>query len=147
MPEIIVEIGGRDFTVACQPGEEPFLQSAARMLDTEAAVVLGQIGRMPAERMLLMAGLMLADKAAGLEEDLQRAEAAIKDRDDALAQAEDRLAKRARRIAELEEAPPPDPAEVPVAVIPSAVADSLAEIAARAESLALELEEDDTAEA
>ena len=62
MPEVTVLIGGREFGVACQPGEEPFLQSAAKMLDTEATVILGQIGRMPADRMLLMAGLMLADK-------------------------------------------------------------------------------------
>ncbi|WP_127562190.1 cell division protein ZapA [Nioella ostreopsis] len=141
MPEIVIQIGGRDFTVACQEGEEPFLRAAAQMLDTEASVVLGQIGRMPSERMLLMAGLMLADKTAGLEEDLQRAEETLRARDRALADAEERLAERARRISELESAPPPDPEQVSVPVIPADVSDSLAEIAARAEALALELEE------
>ncbi len=147
MPEIEIEIGGRTFTVACQAGEEPFLRAAAHMLDTEASVVLGQIGRMPSERMLLMAGLMLADKTAGLEEDLQKAEETIRARDRALSDAEQRLADRARRIAEMEEAPAPDPEQVSVPVIPSAVSDSLAEIAARAEALALEVEDGDAQEA
>ena len=49
-----------------------------------------------------------------------------------------------RRISDLETAPPPDPEQVSVPVIPSSVTDSLAELAARAEALALELEEDDS---
>ena len=53
------------------------------------------------------------------------------------------LLHTARRITALEAAPPPDPEQVSVPVIPSDVTDSLAEIAARAEALALELEEDD----
>ncbi|MFO7920300.1 cell division protein ZapA [Rhodobacteraceae bacterium W635] len=146
MPEIVIQIGGRDFTVACQSGEEPFLRAAAQMLDTEASVVIGQIGRMPSERMLMMAGLMLADKTAGLEEDLQKAEEALRARERALSDAEERLAERARRIAELENAPAPEPEQVSVPVIPAAVSDSLAEIAARAEALALEVEEDGQAE-
>lgn len=142
MPEIVIQIGGRDFTVACQSGEEPFLRAAAQMLDVEASVVIGQIGRMPSERMLMMAGLMLADKTAGLEEDLQKAEESLRARDRALSDAEERLAERARRIAELENAPAPQPEQVPVPMIPAAVSDSLAEIAARAEALALEVEEE-----
>ena len=68
MPEVRISIGGRDFDVACQEGEEHFLQSAAKMLDAEASVLQDQIGRMPEARMLLMAGLMLADKTAGVED-------------------------------------------------------------------------------
>ena len=103
MPEVTITIGGRSFDVACQPGEEHFLHAAAGMLDGEARVLSDQIGRLPESRMLLMAGLMLADKTAGLEEDLQRAEETLRARDRSLADAEDRLERRARRIAELEE--------------------------------------------
>ncbi|MDP7150690.1 MAG: cell division protein ZapA [Paracoccaceae bacterium] len=74
MPEVKIEIGGRSFDVACQEGEEKFLHAAAALLDGEASVLTSQIGRMPEARMLLMAGLMLADKTAGLEERLERAE-------------------------------------------------------------------------
>jgi len=141
MPDIEIEVGGRNFAVSCQPGEEPYLKAAARMIDTEASVILGQVGRMAPERMLLMAGLMLADKTAGLEEELQRAEEALRARDSSLAEAEERLERRARRIAELEEAPPPEPEQVPVPLVPGTLTDSLAELAARAEALALALEE------
>jgi cell division protein ZapA len=74
MPEVRISIGGRDFDVACQEGEEHFLRSAAGMLDSEAQLLVDQIGRLPEARMLLMAGLMLADKTAGLDEQLRRLE-------------------------------------------------------------------------
>ena len=74
MPEVRISIGGRDFDVACQEGEEHFLHAAANLLDTEATALLNQIGRMPEPRMLLMAGLMLADKTAGLDDQLKKLE-------------------------------------------------------------------------
>jgi len=68
MPQVEIMIGGRTFEVACQDGEEHYLQSAAKMLNEEADALSSQIGKMPESRMLLMAGLMLADKTAVLEE-------------------------------------------------------------------------------
>ena len=127
MPEVNISIGGRIFEVACQEGEEHFLHSAAKMLDTEASVLSEQIGRMPEARMLLMAGLMLADKTAGLE--------------DKLRDAEDQCAALEAELRELSERPAPAPERVEVPVVPAAVTDQLAEIAARAESLAAEVEE------
>ena len=53
-------------------------------------------------------------------------------------------AAHAARSSPTGHAPPPDPEQVSVPVIPSSVTDSLAELAARAEALALELEEDDS---
>ncbi len=123
MPEITIEIGGRSFQVACQAGEEHFLQTAAGLLDNEASVLAQQIGRMPEPRMLLMAGLMLADKTAGLEEDLRAAE--------------ERIGALSRDLDNAQTAPA-ERVEVPV--IPTTVTDSLAELAARAESLAESLE-------
>ena len=78
MPNLTITVGGREFDVACQAGEEDFLQSAARMLDTEATVLVDQIGRMPEGRMLLMAGLMLADKTAGIQDQLRKTLAEMK---------------------------------------------------------------------
>ncbi|AHM04809.1 hypothetical protein roselon_02488 [Roseibacterium elongatum DSM 19469] len=132
MPEVEIEIGGRSFSVACQEGEEPYLRAAANLLDTEAAVILGQIGRMPSDRMLLMAGLMLADKTAALEDELKETQAKVAAQEKALRSAEERLADRARRIAELQEAGPRTE-------LPDQVTDGLAELAARAEALADEM--------
>jgi len=134
MPEIEVEIGGRTFAVACRDGEESHLRNAAGMLDTEAAVILGQAGRMPADRMLLLTGLMLADKTATLEDDVDALRGQLADKEQSLRGAEQRLADRARRIAELQEA-------APRTELPDRFTDGLAELAARAEAIAEDLDE------
>lgn len=68
MPELTIEIGGRVFEVACEPGQEPSLARAAQLLDAEAARVTDAIGRSTEKRMLLLAGLMLADTMTALED-------------------------------------------------------------------------------
>jgi cell division protein ZapA len=120
MPDVEILIGGRAFQVACQDGEEHFLRSAAKMLDNEAGPLVAQMGRMPESRLLLMAGLMLADRTAAVEDQLREAKA---------------------RLAELEARPAPAPERVEVPVIPGEVTDTLAEIAARAEAMAAAVEE------
>ncbi len=122
MPEIEITIGGRQFEVACAEGEEHYLISAAKMLDTEAAVLADQIGRIPEARMLLMAGLMLADRTAGMEDKLREAESEME-------------GLRAE-IEKLKSAPAPEPQRIEVPVVPEGVADTLAELAARAEAVA-----------
>lgn len=117
MPELTITIGGRAFPVACQEGEEHFLRSAAAMLDAEAQPLVAQMGRLPEAKMLLMAGLMLADKTAAVEDEIRGLKA---------------------RLAELE-ARPETPVEVPV--VPPQVTETLAEIAARAEALADRLDD------
>ncbi|MEL6206593.1 MAG: cell division protein ZapA [Pseudomonadota bacterium] len=90
MPDVTVTIGQKPFTVACADGEEAFLRTAADMLNQEATVLVEQIPGIPERQMLLMAGLMLADRTAAFEE---RATAA-----------ETQLAKQAALISELESA-------------------------------------------
>lgn len=117
MPELHVTIGGRSFPVACQEGEEHFLRAAAAMLDAEAQPIVAAMGRLPEAKMLLMAGLMLADKTAAVEDEIRSLKA---------------------RLADLE-ARPGTRVEVPV--IPPQVTETLAEIAAQAEALAQRVEE------
>jgi cell division protein ZapA len=117
MPEIDITIGGKVFQVSCQPGEEHFLRGAAQMLDTEAQPLITQMGRLPESRMLLMAGLMLADKTAAVEDEIRTLRA---------------------RVTELEARPV---TTRDVAVVPPQVVETLAEIAARAEAMAARVEE------
>jgi len=119
MPELDIMIGGRNFQVACQPGEEHFLRAAAQMLDTEAAPMVGQMGRLPEAKMLLMAGLMLADKTAALEDETRTLKA---------------------RLALLEASPPEAAVKVEVPVVPPELAATLADLASRAEALATRVE-------
>ena len=115
MPDIEVSIGGRNFLVSCQPGEEHFLRSAAAQLDIEAQPVIASMGRLPEVKMLLMAGLMLADRAAAQEDEMRELRA---------------------RLSALEDRPEPEPKRVEVAVIPPQVPQTFAELAARIESVA-----------
>ena len=126
MPEIQITIGGRQFDVACQEGEESYLHSAAKMLDDEAQVLSDQVGRMPEARMLLMAGLLLADKTASVEDSMTEVRAELAEREAELA---------GLRNVKIE----PERIEVPV--VPQAVTETLAELAARADALAAEVEE------
>ena len=123
MPEVTITVGERNFVVACQEGEEHFLRAAAKMVDAEAMGLLGQIGRMPESRMLLMSSLLLADKTAAMEDQLRKAEARL-----AALQAD----VETQRVA---------PQRVEVPVIPAAVIDALSELAARAEAVADRIEQ------
>lgn len=127
MPEVTITIGGRGFEVACQEGEEQYLHSAAKMLDVEAQTLASQIGRIPETRMLLMAGLMLADKTAAMEDKVREVEAKLNEVQAAYTQLQNR--------------PAPEPERVEVPVIPEIVTETLAEIAARTESFAAAVEE------
>ena len=126
MPEIRITIGGRQFEVACQEGEESYLHAAAKMLDDEARVLSDQVGRMPEARMLLMAGLLLADKTASVE--------------DRIAEVRAELAEREAELTSLRNTKI-EPERIEVPVVPQGVKDTLAEIAARAEALAAEIDE------
>lgn len=124
MPNVTISIGGRSFDVACQVGEEQFLHSAAGLLDNEAQVFSGQGAAMTESRLLLMAGLMLADRTAGLEEQLREANAQLAEaqaQNDAVASAE--------------------PKTIEVPVVPPKAAETLAELAAEAEALAEQIED------
>ena len=120
MPDLEITVGGRSFAVSCQPGEEHFLRAAAKALDGEAQPLIAQMGRIPEARMLLMAGLMLADKTAAVEDENRQLKA---------------------RLADLDGRPAAEPVRIEVPVIPPQLTETLAEIAARAEALAARVEE------
>lgn len=124
MPEETITIGGKSFEVACQEGEEHYLRSAAAMLDTEARALIEQIGRLPESRMLLMAGLMLADKTAGAEDRVRVLEAELAE---------------AQAVIDALRSQPRQRVEVPS--VPAATVERFAELAARAVALADQLEE------
>lgn len=116
MAEVEFTIGHKSYAVGAQDGEERLLKRAAALLDAEAQQILGQAGRMPEPRLLLLAGLMLADR---------------------MAQLEDRGDRLERELNRLKSNPP----KVEVPVIPDNLKEAMAELAARAESLADKLED------
>ena len=127
MPEVTIKIGQRPYTVNCPAGEEPQLQKAREALDAEASSLLAQVGRVPEAQMLLMSGLMLADRTLALQDQLRQAQ-------EALEQAQRSAHEIAPEITTVIK-------EVEVPVVPPALLESLAELSARAEAAADDLEE------
>lgn len=124
MPEVRISIGGRSFEVLCEAGQEPALQAAAGLLDAEASVLVRAIGRMTEPKMLLMAGLMLADKTLAAQRQLRTLETRLTGAETARLAAETALA-------EVCAAPP---------ALPEGLAEALAAIATEAEALAARAE-------
>lgn len=92
MPEVNVNIGGRNFSLACNPGEEPQLEAAAKLLSAEAETLQAQIGRVTEPRMLLMSGLMLADKIKEIEWEARASAERVKELEGQLRASETRAA-------------------------------------------------------
>jgi cell division protein ZapA len=101
MPELILEIGGRMFEVACESGEEPSLERASRLLDIEATRI-GDAGRATEKRMLLLAGLMLADTMTGLQAELRATEERLRHAEERARIAEAKSAMLAANALKLE---------------------------------------------
>jgi cell division protein ZapA len=104
MPELVLEIGGRPFDVACEPGQEASLTRAAKLLDGEAHRVTEAIGRSTEKRMLLLAGLMLADTMTALEDKLRATEERGRSTEERLRQVEAKAAMLAANAVKLETA-------------------------------------------
>ncbi len=71
MAQVIVTVNKRPYTMQCEDGEEPHLEELAQLLDSEVAGIRGTVGPVGDIRLLLMAGLVVADR---LSEALKRVE-------------------------------------------------------------------------
>jgi cell division protein ZapA len=77
MPDINLNIGGRSFAVACPEGEEASLEAAAQILSADAGTLVEQSKNLSESQMLLISGLMSADRAISIQEDLKKAEVEV----------------------------------------------------------------------
>jgi cell division protein ZapA len=71
MAHVIVQVNGRPYTMQCPEGEEDHLRELAELLDSEVSRVKQSVGNVGDIRMLVMAGLMVADR---LSEAIRRIE-------------------------------------------------------------------------
>jgi cell division protein ZapA len=62
MAHVIVQVNGRPYTMQCPEGEEAHLRELAELLDGEVQRVKSSVGNVGDIRMLVMAGLMVADR-------------------------------------------------------------------------------------
>ena len=62
MAQVVVEIGGRNYPLACRDGDEAHLTELAAGIATKADGLTRSLGVMSEARLLLMAALMVADE-------------------------------------------------------------------------------------
>ncbi|MGL4590774.1 MAG: cell division protein ZapA [Aestuariivirga sp.] len=62
MAHVIVQVNGRPYTMQCPDGEEAHLRDLAKLLDAEVARVKASVGSVGDIRLLVMSGLMVADR-------------------------------------------------------------------------------------
>jgi cell division protein ZapA len=62
MGQVALTINGRTYTIGCEDGEEDHLMDLARYLDKYVTSLTGSVGQVGDTRLLLMAGLMVADE-------------------------------------------------------------------------------------
>lgn len=62
MAHVIVEVNGRPYTMQCPDGEEEHLRELARLLDSEVQRIRQSVGTVGDIRLLVMSGLMVADR-------------------------------------------------------------------------------------
>jgi cell division protein ZapA len=62
MPQVNVLVNGRPYTVACAEGEERHVQALANAFDRRVQALSASVGQVGEPRLLLMAGLVVADE-------------------------------------------------------------------------------------
>jgi len=62
MAEVDLTIAGRQYRVACRPGEEDSLLAAGSLVDAKSREALSGLGTLSEARQLLFASLLLADQ-------------------------------------------------------------------------------------
>jgi len=62
MGQVVLEVNGHSYTMQCNDGEEEHLSELGQVLDAEVAKIKGAVGQVGDIRLLLMAGLIVADR-------------------------------------------------------------------------------------
>lgn len=62
MPLVNVMVNGRAYTIACDEGEEEHLKELAAEVDHKISELLGSVGQVGDQRLILMSALLLADE-------------------------------------------------------------------------------------
>ncbi|MEQ8369686.1 MAG: cell division protein ZapA [Alphaproteobacteria bacterium] len=107
MAQVSITINGRAYEIACDDGQESHLQELGRYVDSRVAELSGALGQIGDARLLVMAGLLIADELGELrdslaaEDDNRAAAGAAHDQTVAsgLAAAADRVNRLAARLA------------------------------------------------
>ncbi len=89
MAQVTVSIGGRQYRMACEDGQEDHLTALAERLDRSIGELRRRFGNIDDQRLTVMAAITFADRQADAERRLEDAEARVADGEDARAATEE----------------------------------------------------------
>lgn len=75
MAQVVLKINGFPYTLGCPDGQEENLKALGEELDKRVASIKTQVGNLGEARLLVMAGIMLADELADLRREAAEAPA------------------------------------------------------------------------
>ena len=78
MAQVVVTVNGRAYTMQCSDGEEAHLADLGELLDSEIERIKEAVGQVGDVRLLLMGGLVVADKLADALKRFEDLEAQIR---------------------------------------------------------------------
>ena len=109
MPTVPLVVNGRTYDVACEDGQEEHLRQLGAQIARKVDELVGAMGQIGENRLLLMASLLIADELSDTHGEVARLRAEENQRstanEEALADAIERLAERIEGIAARLESP------------------------------------------
>ncbi len=99
MAQVVLKINGFPYTVGCPDGQEENLKALGGELDARVASIKAQVGNLGEARLLVMAGIMLADELADLKREVGEAAPPKSQAESATADALIGLARRLEGVA------------------------------------------------
>lgn len=105
MSDVTLTINRRAYTVACEDGQEDHLRGLGRLVEERVEELIGSMGQIGDQRLLVIASLLFADDAKASREALQDAQekadalSAAKAAEDEAASAMEDLAARIEELA------------------------------------------------
>lgn len=102
MGQVIVTVHERPYTMQCPDGEEGHLKELARLLDSEVQQIKRSVGAVGDIRLLVMSGLMVADRLSEAIKRIEELEEQLKSlresRNQVIAQSKDLEARVAEKL-------------------------------------------------
>jgi cell division protein ZapA len=100
MPQVEVHINNRRYSIACDTGEEEHLKQLAQYVDGRVKELVGSVGQVGDQRLLVMTSLLVADELAEAYAQINNSSAEQRDADDERAAALiEKMAERVEAIA------------------------------------------------
>ena len=107
MPQVAVTINGRNYSIACDEGQEPQVEKLAQYVNGKVVGLVETVGQIGEPRLLMMASLIIADELSDLRDEIATGPdgANTSTTETALAGRVDAAARHIEALAETLEAP------------------------------------------